>query len=560
MDKHNYINNIYKVSKYLQKYVNNNDDFYLQKINNYIEKTYANQQGGVVWDEVQQSVKKLIDTVEHVISVNIAFKQQLKNLKLPKLNLLGASEYQIAYEIVDKNPELGINVEDLAKMSLTGTILIEESPSDVAEFFHDIEGYDSEKRNKVLDAYTNLKKRHLPTAPQLPPYTEPLPKARSLLLSPSPSLSQPAPSLQSAPPQEQLPIHKSLKDMTSADVAAEIAKVEGCQQYEADWAKSDIDGLNVIGCNEEELNEYIIDIPNVAGNPINRSNILKRLMELKDKYDKQPKISAPSQAPVPFSDLTTEQIIDIVILPLSSKKYKDKLISAQITGKKLEGIKLEDLNSILKGSDTSTEIMDGIIKRLWVLKNNPTLRTLEDVKRKIQEELLRQLAPVPNFGTTLLVQAVKINSLTHMRLVEDDKLSQIDILRYPLLPEDETIIKKKINELVKDKKIDIVIQSNPTTRLGGTPKVNIFVNFEQNVDIQPILEAFNENKNAVIKLSNNNTYRLFAIYQTQREEIHGKSNEKYDKENEKKKVEVNKRAYDVFITSITPDLTSQRGK
>jgi hypothetical protein len=45
--------------------------------------------------------------------------------------------------------------------------------------------------------------------------------------------------------------------MTSADVAAEVAKAEGCQQYQAAWASSDIDGPNVIGCNEEELNEYV---------------------------------------------------------------------------------------------------------------------------------------------------------------------------------------------------------------------------------------------------------------------------------------------------------------
>jgi hypothetical protein len=454
MDKHNYINNIYKVSKYLQKYVNNNDDFYLQKINNYIEKTYANQHGGLlVWDEVQLLADELIKTVQLVINLNIALKQKLTDLQLPKLNLLGASEYQIAYEIVDKNPELGINVEDLAKMGLTGTILIEESPSDVDEFFDDIniKGYDSEKRNKVLDAYTNLKKRHLPTAPHLPPYTEPLPKARSLLLSPSPSLSQPAPSLPSAPPQEQLPIHKSLKDMTSVDVAAVIATVEGCQQYEADWAVSDIDGPNVIGCNEEELNEYIIDIPGVAQNLDHRKRILTRLMELK----KQQQAQAQAQA--------------------------------------------------------------------------------------------------PNFGTTLLVQAILIDSTTQKRPKNDNQLLPIEYLRHPLIKSYEKIITDKIYNLVRDEKIkkieSVVVQHNRTVAKGGTPRVNIFVNFIQGVDMQTILETFNKDIDAVITLSTG-MYRLFALYKTQDERTLQNTT---DKDNETKKRIVNTGAKETFIASITPD-------
>ncbi len=36
-----------------------------------------------------------------------------------------------------------------------------------------------------------------------------------------------------------------------------VANAEGCQQYQAAWTSSDIDGPDVIGCNEEELNEYV---------------------------------------------------------------------------------------------------------------------------------------------------------------------------------------------------------------------------------------------------------------------------------------------------------------
>ena len=79
MDKQNYINNIHKVSKYLQKYVNNNNDFYLQKINHYIEKTYANQHGGTMAD-VQLLTGELIATVTQVIDEHLALTRQLKSM------------------------------------------------------------------------------------------------------------------------------------------------------------------------------------------------------------------------------------------------------------------------------------------------------------------------------------------------------------------------------------------------------------------------------------------------------------------------------------------------
>ena len=69
--------------------------------------------------------------------------------------------------------------------------------------------------------------------------------------------------------------------MTSADVAAEIATVEGLSKYQSSWASSDIDGPNVEGCNEEELNEWVIDIPGVAQNAEDRRRIVQHLMYMK---------------------------------------------------------------------------------------------------------------------------------------------------------------------------------------------------------------------------------------------------------------------------------------
>jgi hypothetical protein len=69
--------------------------------------------------------------------------------------------------------------------------------------------------------------------------------------------------------------------MTSADVADEVAKLEGCAKYRTAWSCSDIDGPNIMMCNEEELNEYLIDIPGVAENADHRKRILQLLMSLK---------------------------------------------------------------------------------------------------------------------------------------------------------------------------------------------------------------------------------------------------------------------------------------
>ena len=78
---------------------------------------------------------------------------------------------------------------------------------------------------------------------------------------------------------------KSLDAMTSSDVAAEVAKVDGCKKYELAWSCSDIDGLNVIGCNEEELNEWLVDIDGLSENADHRKAILQHLnvMRLKSQ-------------------------------------------------------------------------------------------------------------------------------------------------------------------------------------------------------------------------------------------------------------------------------------
>ena len=83
MDKQNYINNIHKVSKYLQKYVNNNNDFYLQKVNHYIEKTYANQRGGTM-DDVKPLIDELITMVDRVIGDHELLKQRLEIVRQQK--------------------------------------------------------------------------------------------------------------------------------------------------------------------------------------------------------------------------------------------------------------------------------------------------------------------------------------------------------------------------------------------------------------------------------------------------------------------------------------------
>jgi hypothetical protein len=74
--------------------------------------------------------------------------------------------------------------------------------------------------------------------------------------------------------------------MTSTDVAAEVAKVDGCAQYQAAWSFSDIDGPIILACNEEELNEFLVDIRGVAENAAHRKAILEKLMGLKTAHSK----------------------------------------------------------------------------------------------------------------------------------------------------------------------------------------------------------------------------------------------------------------------------------